>query len=294
MQPPRILIIGSTGQVGWELQRTLAPLGEVVLSSREGRAGHQVDLAAPDSIALLFDEVRPRVVVNAAAYTAVDQAETEVERATAVNGDAPGIIGELARLQGAAVVHYSTDYVFDGGANHPYREEDPTGPLGVYGQTKLMGERALLDSGADALVFRTSWVYGRHGHNFLNTMGHLFRERDGLGVVDDQVGAPTWSRMIAEATAQILFKLDLEPLQVAERRGIYHLSAAGQTSWYGFAKAILAASGESCRLSPITTAEYPTPATRPHWSLLDNSKLQAVFGLALPDWNLSLNQCLAD
>jgi dTDP-4-dehydrorhamnose reductase len=251
-----------------------------------------VDLSVPDSLVRVFDEVRPNLAVNAAAYTAVDKAEQEPDLATAVNADAPGIIGELASLLGATVVHFSTDYVFDGKAQKPYREADATAPLGVYGRTKLLGERALLDSGADALILRTSWVYGRHGHNFLNTMLRLFRERDELSVVDDQIGSPTWSRMIAEVTAQILVQLRLE--QLGEQSGIYHLTAAGQTSWYGFAKSILDASGESCRLSPITTADYPTPAARPHWSVLDNSKLQETFGLTLPDWSASLNHCMAD
>jgi len=289
---PRILLLGSTGQVGWELQRTLSPLGEVIATSRDGNSGPMVDLSVPDSLVQLFDEVRPHWVVNAAAYTAVDKAEQESDLAAAVNADAPAIIGELASLVGATVVHFSTDYVFDGKAQKPYGEGDATAPLGVYGQTKLLGEKALLDSGADALVLRTSWVYGRHGHNFLKTMQRLFRERDELSVVDDQIGAPTWSRMIAEATAQILAQLRLG--QLGERRGIYHLTAAGQTSWYGFAKAILETSGQSCRLSPITTADYPTPAARPHWSVLDNSKLQEAFGLTLPDWSVSLNHCLTD
>lgn len=292
MSRPRILLMGSTGQVGWELRRTLAPLGEVVAASRSGANGPQVDLTAPDSIVALFDDVRPQVVVNAAAYTAVDKAETEHELATAVNGDAPRIIGELAGALGGLVVHYSTDYVFDGQADRPYREDDSTRPLGVYGQTKRMGEQALLDSEADALVFRTSWVYGRHGHNFLKTMQRLFRERDELGIVNDQIGSPTWSRMIAEVTAQVLAQLQLDPARLGERRGVYHLTAAGQTSWYGFAQAILEAGGESCRLSPLTTTDYPTPAARPGYSVLDNSKLKEAFGLALPDWRLSLAQCL--
>jgi len=289
---PRILLLGSTGQVGWELQRTLSPLGEVIAASRDGNSGPVVDLSVPDSLVQLFDEVRPNWVVNAAAYTAVDKAEQESDLAAAVNADAPAIIGELASLLGATVVHFSTDYVFDGKAQKPYREGDTTAPLGVYGQTKLLGEQALLDSGADALVLRTSWVYGRHGHNFLKTMLRLFQEREELSVVDDQIGSPTWSRMIAEATAQILAQLRLG--QLGERRGIYHLTAAGQTSWYGFAKTILETSGESCHLSPITTADYPTPAVRPHWSVLDNSKLQETFGLTLPDWSVSLNHCLVD
>ncbi len=289
---PSILLLGSSGQVGWELQRSLAPLGQVVAASRQGEHGPSIDLADADALRSLFAEVRPWMVVNAAAYTAVDRAESEPELAHTINAAAPGLIGELAHAVGAGVVHYSTDYVFDGSAGRPYREDDAVAPISVYGQSKLAGECALLDSGAAALIFRTAWVYGLHGHNFLCTMRRLFAERDEVRVVDDQIGAPTWSRMIAEATAQVLAQLKADRSQLVKLRGIYHLTAAGETSWYGFAKAILELSGADCRLVPITTAEYPTPARRPARSLLDNAKLRETFGLALPDWADSLRLCL--
>ena len=293
-EQPRILLLSGTGQVGWELQRTLAPLGQVIVASRDGNARHWADLTQPDSLVKVFNEIKPGLVVNAAAYTAVDKAETEPDVAEAVNAVAPGIIGELAARQGAAVVHYSTDYVFDGALGRPYREDDATGPTGVYGLTKLQGEQALLDATGNTLVFRTAWVYGRRGHNFLRTMLRLFQEKDELRVVDDQIGSPTWSRMIAEATAQIIARLDMDPAQFGEVGGIYHLTAAGQTSWYGFAKAILEGSGLDCRLLPIPSTDYPTPAERPAWSVLDNRKLLETFGLRLPDWEYSLQHCLND
>lgn len=289
----RILLIGNNGQVGWELLRTLAPLGEVVATSRDNKAGLTIDLAKPDSLVQVFKEVKPMLVVNAAAYTAVDKAESESEVAEAVNATAPGIIGELATKQGAAVIHYSTDYVFDGDLNRPYREDDEIGPAGVYGRSKLKGEQALLDAANNALIFRTAWVYGQHGQNFLRTMLRLFAERDELRVVDDQIGSPTWSRMIAETTAQVASQLKMNPAQFSEKRGIYHLTAAGQTSWFDFAQAILENTESTCRLLPIPSTEYPTPATRPAYSVLDNARLHDVFGLALPDWHCSLQQCMS-
>jgi len=291
---PRILLISSSGQVGWELQRTLAPLGEIVATGRNRHARLAVDLANPDSLVQAFNEVRPTLVVNAAAYTAVDKAESEPDVAKAVNAVAPGIIGELAARQGAAVIHYSTDYVFDGASDQPYREEDETGPAGVYGRSKLQGEQALLDVATDVLIFRTAWVYGQHGQNFLRTMLRLFAERDELRIVDDQVGSPTWSRMIAETTALIASQLKMEPARFGEKRGIYHLTAAGQISWFGFAQAILKNSEFDCRLLPIPSRDYPTPAKRPAWSVLDNTKLNDAFGLALPDWRHSLQHCMAE
>ncbi len=290
---PRILLIGCNGQLGWELQRTLAPLGAVIPAGRGEGARQRVDLADPDSLVRVFHEVDPALVVNAAAYTAVDRAESEPALAEAVNAVAPGIIGELATRHGAAVIHYSTDYVFDGRLNRPYRETDPTDPAGVYGRTKRQGEQVLLESAADVLIFRTAWVYGRHGSNFLNTMLRLFAERDRLQVVDDQIGSPTWSRMIAEATAQVIAQLKGEPAQWGEKRGIYHLTASGQTSWFGFARAILEALESDCRLQPIPSRDYPTPAVRPAWSVLDNGKLNGAFGLMLPDWRDSLRHCMA-
>lgn len=204
------------------------------------------------------------------------------------------MLGGLLRDRGVPIIHYSTDFVFSGDADRPYREEDPPGPLNVYGETKLGGEHALMNAGANAIILRTSWVYGVHGHNFLLSMLRLFREKEELRVVDDQIGAPTWSRMLAEVTAQVLGRVLHDGLDVQKVKGIYHVTGAGQTSWYGFARAILEASGIQCNLVPIPSSEYRSPARRPAWSVLDNSKLRETFGLALPDWKLSLKQCLED
>jgi len=291
---PIILLVGSTGQVGWELQRTLSSIGDVVSASVCGSFGPKVDLTDKDQVSRLFAQVQPEIVVNAAAYTAVDKAETEEDLARAINATSVGLLGELARDAGAAVVHYSTDFVFSGTSRSPYREQDEPGPLNAYGRTKLEGERLLLDSGAAAVVLRTSWVYGIRGQNFLLTMQRVMRERAEVTVVDDQVGSPTWARMLAEVTAQLLAQVAVAKLDLGEVRGVYHLSAGGQTSWYGFARAIWEAAGSPCRLKPITTHDYPAPAKRPAYSVLDNSRFQATFGLALPDWRHSLLQCLQD
>jgi len=291
---PRILLIGASGQVGWELQRTLAPLGSVIAASLDGEYGPRVDLADPRSLSRLVQEAEPDAVVNAAAYTAVDKAEIECELAQRINSEAPGMLGALLRDRGVPIVHYSTDFVFSGEADRPYREDDQPGPLNVYGETKLGGEHALTTAGANAIILRTSWVYGVHGHNFLLSMLRLFREKEELKVVDDQVGAPTWSRMLAEVTSQVLHRILHGGLQVEQVKGIYHVTGAGQTSWFGFARAILKASGTRCNLLPIPSSEYRSPAKRPAWSVLDNTKLWETFGLVLPDWELSLRQCLDD
>ncbi len=291
---PRILLIGANGQVGWELRRTLAPLGHLIAASLEGTWGPRVDLADPRSTRDLVREAAPDVVVNAAAYTAVDKAERESEPARRINAEAPGMLGGLLHERGIPLVHYSTDFVFSGNSGRPYREDDEPEPLSVYGETKLAGEQSLMATGADAIILRTSWVYGVRGSNFLLTMLRLFDEREELRIVDDQVGAPTWSRMLAEVTAQILYRLlrgDLDPERV---RGIYHVTNGGETSWFDFARTILALSGRRCRLLPIPTREYPTPARRPAYSVLDNTKLRETFGLALPDWEVSLRQCMED
>jgi dTDP-4-dehydrorhamnose reductase len=290
----RILLIGADGQVGWELQRSLAPLGEVVCASLDGARGPAVDLADPRSLSRVVQQTTPDVVVNAAAYTAVDKAESEPELAHKVNADAPGMIGALLRDRGVPIVHYSTDFVFAGDAERPYAETDEAGPLNVYGETKLAGEVSLMKSGANAIIFRTSWVYGARGHNFLLTMRRLLREKDELKVVDDQVGAPTWSRMLAEVTAQVLYRVLAGDLDPASCKGLYHLTAAGQTSWFGFARAIQAAIGAPCDLQPIGSAEYRSPAVRPAYSVLDNAKLRETFGIALPDWEDSLRLCLEE
>lgn len=289
-----ILLTGKNGQIGWELERTLQPLGEVIALDRKG-----MDLASADSIRAAIREIRPDLIVNAAAYTAVDQAESEPHLAMAVNGVAPGIIAEEAKRLGAAIVHYSTDYVFDGTKSGPYIEDDLTNPLSVYGRTKLAGEQAIQAVGLPHLIFRTSWVYGARGKNFLLTMLKLAKERDSLRIVADQMGAPTWSRMIAEATALVLTRA----LQSIERQdkglttGIFHLTAGGSTSWYNFAQEIfcIASRQQFCdkpRLDAISTDEYPTPAVRPKNSTLDNQKLFDRFGMRIPDWNDSIALCL--
>jgi dTDP-4-dehydrorhamnose reductase len=292
--PRPILVIGCSGQVGWELVRTLAPLGRVVGASIEGQHGPRVDLTQPQSLEALLQETQPRLVVNAAAYTAVDRAEQEPQRAELINAEAVGQLGRLAGARALPVIHYSTDFVFRGDAALPYREQDPTGPLSVYGKTKLAGEQALAASGAPHLILRTSWVYGVRGANFLLTMRRLFAERPELRVVDDQTGAPTWSRMIAEATAQIAAAIMGGAADLAEVQGVYHLSAGGSTSWYGFARSIWTHLGADCRLLPIPTSEYPTPARRPAYSVLNNDRLHQVFGIRLPEWERSLRHCLDD
>jgi dTDP-4-dehydrorhamnose reductase len=239
-------------------------------------------------------ESAPDAVVNAAAYTAVDRAESEPELAHKINADAPGMIGALLRDRGVPIVHYSTDFVFSGQAERPYTEADRPGPLNVYGETKLSGEVSLMKSGANAIIFRTSWVYGARGHNFLLTMLRLLREKDELKVVDDQIGAPTWSRMLAEVTSQVLYRVLAGDLDAGSCNGLYHLTGAGQTSWFGFARAIQSAIGASCDLRPIGSDEYRSPAVRPAYSVLDNTKLWETFGISLPDWEASLHLCLGE
>jgi dTDP-4-dehydrorhamnose reductase len=293
-ETPTILVLGASGQVGWELQRSLAPLGSVVGAAPPPHRGPMVDLTRPETLAALLVQVRPAAVVNAAAYTAVDRAEQEPRLAAAINAEAVGELGRLAAAAGIPVIHYSTDFVFAGDAQRPYREDDPPGPLGVYGETKLAGEHALAASGAVWLVLRTSWVYGVRGHNFLLTMRRLFQGREDVRVVDDQTGAPTWARLIAEVTAQILGRALYGGLELAQVQGIYHLSGAGSTTWYGFARAVHERYGGGCRLLPIPTSAYPTPAHRPAYSVLDNGKLARVLGIRLPHWRESLEQCLDD
>lgn len=295
MTAVRILVLGKGGQVGFELQRALAPLGEVVAVDFP-----ECDLADPGSIRRAFDEARPEVVVNAAAYTAVDRAESEPDLAHAVNAVAPGLIGEAARARGATVVHYSTDYVFDGTKVGRYREEDPTSPLSVYGRTKRDGETALAESGARAFTFRTSWVFGAVGSSFVKTILRLAAERESLDVVDDQVGAPTSAALVADVTAQVLGQLAWRSAGEVPP-GLYHLVAAGETSWHGFALSIVRgalARGRSLRLAPdairpIPTDGYPLPARRPANSRLDTTRLCRTFGLTLPHWQRGLDHVLS-
>lgn len=291
---PDILLIGADGQVGWELQRTLAPLGNLTRTTLNGRWERALNLASAESIASVLRETQPDIVINAAAYTAVDKAETEYELAQSINGDAPGLLGRLLAERRVPVLHYSTDFVFSGQSDQPYREEDEPSPLNAYGATKLDGENQLLDSGAPALILRTSWVYGRYGQNFLLTMQRLLREREELKVVDDQIGAPTWSRLLAEVSAQLIYRVLTGDIDLERQSGVYQVTGGGQTSWWGFAKAIQQASGAECRLLPIPSIDYPSPAKRPAYSVLDNGKLLQTFGLALPHWETSLAMCLAE
>lgn len=279
-----ILLIGAGGQVGAELRPLLARIAPLAVLDRAA-----LDLASPDAIVAAMRAHRPGVVVNAAAYTAVDRAESERELAYAVNARAPGVLAEEAKRAGALLVHYSTDYVFDGAAREPYDEEAPTAPLSVYGASKLAGERAIAASGVDALVFRTSWVYGRTGANFLRTIRRLAAERDELRIVDDQVGVPNWSRALARATARVLNR---ERGELGERAGLYHLSCGGSTTWCGFARAIVGDAPRP-RVVAITTAEYPTPARRPAYGVLATAKFERTFGFALPSWRDALAECVA-
>ncbi|WP_126446669.1 dTDP-4-dehydrorhamnose reductase [Sulfuricystis multivorans] len=294
----KILLTGKNGQVGFELARALAPLAEIIA------VGHaECDLAKPAAIRRLIAQVKPQIIVNPAAYTAVDKAEAEPDLAQAINGDAPGILGEEAKRLGALVVHYSTDYVFDGRKNGCYSEDDAPDPLNVYGQTKLAGERALIASGARHLIFRVSWVFGAHGANFAKTMLRLAAERDSLKVVADQFGAPTSAALIADVTAQILgqYIRACRPASADFAYGLYHLVAAGRTSWHEYAQEVVRwarAAGQPLRLRPedvqaITTADYPLPAARPANSCLDTTKLRETFGLVLPDWREGLHHVLA-
>jgi len=288
----RILLTGKTGQVGFELQRSLAPLGEVIALDAE-----DLDLASPDAIRKKVREIKPQIIVNAAAYTAVDHAESEPDLAMKVNGVAPGVLAEEAKRLDALLVHYSTDYVFDGTKSGPYTETDAPNPLSVYGRSKLAGDQAIQATGVPHYIFRTSWVYAARGQNFVQTMLRLGRERSELRIVDDQIGAPTWARFIAEATAQVLRQLGDGHKAIGDRAGIYNLTATGAVSWYGFASAIFAEAKAQLgtttpKLIPITTAEYPLAARRPANSCLDNSKLTRTFGLTPPSWNEMLKACM--
>jgi dTDP-4-dehydrorhamnose reductase len=284
----RILITGRHGQVARELQQSLAGLGEVIAL---GRA--ELDLADPEAIRRKVRALRPELIINAAAHTAVDQAESEPEAAFALNATAPGVLAEEAAALGAPLIHYSTDYVFDGSKAGPYVESDTPHPLGVYGQSKLEGERAIQAVGGAHLILRTSWVYSLHGRNFLLTMQRLLQEREELRVVADQIGAPTWAGSIAAGTAELVRRWHEGR---AGAWGAYHFSAAGETSWFGFAEAIAAqlqAQGRRCaRLLPIPSSDYPTPARRPLNSRLDCSKLREQWGVTLPQWQQGLLECL--
>lgn len=293
--PPRILILGSLGQVGRELQRSFADAGEITARDRD-----TIDLAVPDQIRALVRSVAPDIILNAAAYTAVDRAESEPEIAFAVNEQAPATLAEEALRSGALLVHYSTDYVFDGSKTNPWIESDSPSPLNVYGASKLAGEDAIRKVGGRHLIFRTSWVYGPHGNNFLFTMLRLGRERDCLNIVDDQFGAPTTSIALANATRTIADGVLAEKFgPVADWAGLYHMTCSGSVSWCGFAQAIFARAqavlnGKSPDVHPVHSSEYPTAARRPHNSALSNQKLEARFGVRLAPWETSLDEVIRE
>jgi len=283
----KILLTGSTGQVGYELERSLQGLGEVVALDR----GH-MDLADLDQVRDVIRSVQPQLIVNPAAYTAVDKAESEPALAHRINAEAPGLMAQEAARLGAAMVHYSTDYVFDGTVAAPRVETDATGPINVYGRSKLAGEEAIAAAGIPHLILRTSWVYGLRGKNFLLTMMRLAQERDELRIVSDQHGAPTWSRTIADSTALMLAQARAGGDGWWLRHGgTYHLSSQGQTTWFEFTQAIMELAGIDCRVLPITTADYPLPAPRPQYSALSSAKLMAA-DCHLPHWKDALRLCL--
>jgi dTDP-4-dehydrorhamnose reductase len=291
-----ILLTGKNGQLGWELRRTLAPLGPLVAVDVE-----EMPLDDTAAIRRVVREVQPALIVNAAAYTAVDRAEDEPELAMAVNGVAPAVLADEARRLGGAIVHYSTDYVFDGEKPGAYAEDDTPRPLGVYGETKLAGEAGVRGVGAPHLILRTSWVYGARGANFLRTILRAAASGKPLRVVDDQRGAPTWCRMLAEATALVLAQTGaaLRPDALEDYGGMYHLTAAGETTWHGFASAIRELAPppvrEACPgIAPVPTSAYPTKARRPANSRLDNARFRETFGFALPDWRDSLALVMAE
>jgi dTDP-4-dehydrorhamnose reductase len=294
----KILLFGRNGQVGWELQRSLAPLGEIVALDREDTSPLSGCLLDPVELARTVRRVRPDVIVNAAAHTAVDAAENEPELARAINATAPGVLANEAAESGAWLVHYSTDYVFNGAGTAPWTEDDAADPLNVYGQTKLEGEQLIRASGCLHLILRTSWVYASRGHNFARTMLRLATERDKLTVIDDQHGAPTGAELLADVTAHALRGACCQP----QTTGTYHVAAAGETTWYGYATHVIdfaRAAGQPIRVSrdaikPVPSSAFPTPARRPTNSRLATEKFQHAFGLALPDWRLGLDRMLSE
>ena len=293
----KVLLFGARGQVGWELQRSLAPLGELIALDRHS-ASLCGDLGDLQGLIATVQKVRPDVIVNAAAHTAVDKAESEAALAHTLNALAPGVLAQEAARVGALLVHYSTDYVFDGSGTRPWREDDATGPLSVYGQTKLDGERLIQAACPNHLIFRTSWVYAARGGNFAKTMLRLGQERERLSVIDDQFGAPTGADLLADVTAHAIRQVLHRP----QDAGLYHLVAGGEITWNGYAKYVL---GQAKKASPaikikavevaaVATSAFPTPARRPHNSRLDTSRLQATFGLSLPDWQLGVARMLTE
>ena len=291
----RLLVTGANGQVGWELSRSLMPLGDVIALDRRG-----CDLSQPELLPDLIRAIKPDVIVNAAAYTAVDKAEQEEQLATTVNGTAVGALADESRKVGTLFVHYSTDYVFDGAKQAPYTEEDVPHPTNAYGRSKLAGEAATRQAGGAYIILRSSWVYAGRGHNFVRTILRLAGERDELRIVDDQIGAPTWARDIADATASIILAARREQAADDFASGVFNLTASGATSWHGFAKAILY---DAMRhgllqrlphLKPIPSEEYPTPAARPKNSVLAGERLRKRFGIEIPDWRQRLSACIEE
>lgn len=288
----KILLLGKNGQIGWELQRSLAPLGDLVALDRSDEGG---DLSDLDALARVVARVQPHVIVNAAGYTAVDKAESEAELVQRINGDAPGVLARAAAKTGALLVQYSSDYVFDGSGERPWQEGDATGPLSVYGRTKLAGEQAIAASGCRHYIFRTSWVYAARGGNFAKTMLRLAAERDELKVISDQMGAPTGAELLADVTAHAI-------RHGGASSGIYHLAAAGETSWCDYARFVLDFAGrkgqalkvKTGQVQAIPTSSYPTPARRPLNSRLNTAKLQNAFGLALPHWQSGVARMLEE
>lgn len=292
----KILILGGNGQVGHELRRSLAPLGDVIVTTRSGELPDDVrcemaDFDDPASLADLVQRVAPSTIVNAAAYTAVDKAEDDADAAFRANAEAPGVLARVSAARGILFVHYSTDYVFDGQGTRPYREDDPTAPLGAYGASKLAGEDAIRSAGGRHLILRTAWVYGRHGNNFMKTMLRLGADRDELRIVADQVGTPTPAALIADVTAELLRLQDAPS-------GTFHLTPRGETSWHGFAEAIFEEAtargliARAPKVLPIATSDYPTRARRPGYSRLDIRKLEQALGHPLPEWRAGLQQVL--
>ena len=293
----KLLLLGKGGQVGWELQRSLAPLGEVVALDFDSTDFH-ADFSRPETLADTVLKVRPDVIVNAAAHTAVDKAEGESDFARTLNAVSPGIVAEAAERIGALMVHYSTDYVFDGSGSTPWTETDATGPLSVYGRTKLEGERLVAQHCARHLIFRTSWVYAARGGNFAKTMLRLAKERDRLTVIDDQFGAPTGAELLADITAHAI----RDTLRDPHKAGLYHAVAGGETNWHGYARFVLEQARKAGvelkappdAVDPVPTSAFPTPATRPHNSRLNTQKLQTTFGLVLPDWQAGVGRMLTE
>lgn len=287
----KILLFGQGGQLGSLLAKRLPRLGTVA-----GYDQHNCDLADPVALRRVIERERPGIIVNASAYTAVDQAESDVDSAQRINADAPAVMAQVASALDALLVHYSTDYVFDGRARNPYTEESATHPQGVYARTKLAGEQAVAAAGAQHLILRTAWLYSHHGKNFYNTMLRLAEERTELRVVNDQTGSPTYARLVAETTLSMLERMFEGDRLQTSYCGLYHVACGGSATWHEFASRIIRLAGKAdrVRVLPIPTSEYPTPAPRPAYSVLSGAKLEKVFGLRLPDWQTGLELCFAD